>query len=74
MGDITILDRRSGEYFSFNRTGGVIFLCLLTSSSEDQAMSKASKVLAVELNELKISFQEFRNQLLTEEILIKVKL
>ena len=74
LGDHSLLDKRTGEYFDLNTTGAIIFTSLLTSKSDNEAIAKVAKALHTSMNSVEASFLSFREVLLGRKILIQMKL
>ncbi|MCH5583674.1 hypothetical protein MK805_01640 [Shimazuella sp. AN120528] len=74
QGDHSLLDKRTGEYFGLNRTGGIVFTSLLTSKSDPEALDLVAKALHAPMEAVESMFHSFRDELLEKEILIQPKI
>ncbi|WP_028776447.1 hypothetical protein [Shimazuella kribbensis] len=72
LGDHSLLDKRTGQYFTFNHTGAMIFTSLLSSKTDYEEMERTAKALQITIDKLENSFVSFRDQLIEQEIFMPI--
>jgi hypothetical protein len=70
LGDHSLLDKRTGEYFNLNVTGAIIFTSLLTSKDDYEAIAKVAEGLHASIHAINVFFVSFRDELLDRKILL----